>query len=90
MASVEMVPDRKAPGGFRPRKGPQGRKIAFEPSNPTLILKIIDLRDRENMRWRRIGDELGLSHQAPYLLYKKWRDWAYAQDIKKGYKYGPS
>jgi hypothetical protein len=31
------------------------------------------------MRWRQIGKELGMSHQAPYLLYKKWREWAYSQ-----------
>jgi hypothetical protein len=34
------------------------------------------MRELENKRWRQIGEELGLSHQAPFLLYKKWRWWA--------------
>jgi hypothetical protein len=55
-----------------------GRKHGTEPREPSKIMKIIRLRDIENMRWRQIGEQMGMSHQGPYLLYKRWRDWAYS------------
>lgn len=50
-----------------------------EPRDPNKVYEIIYLRDQRNMRWRQIGAELGESHQGPYLLYKRWRAWAYRQ-----------
>jgi hypothetical protein len=53
-----------------------GRKIGDfgeAPGDPKLIQKIIHLREEEGLTWREIGPILKLSHQAPYLLYKRWR-----------------
>jgi hypothetical protein len=55
---------------------PKG-SFAAEPRDHDRILAIVRLRDQENMRWRQIGEILGISHMAPYLLYQQWRDWAY-------------
>jgi len=55
---------------------PKG-SVATEPRDHDRILRIIELRDQENLDWREIGRIMGLSHQGPYLLYDKWRDWAY-------------
>lgn len=55
------------------------RRKSNGPRNPERVLKIVYLKDEKNMRWRQIGEELGMSHQAPFLLYKRWREWAYSQ-----------
>jgi len=58
---------------------PQGA-LCTKPRNPSLVLEIIYLRERVGLPWRDIGERLGLSHQAPYLVYKRWRpcysEWA--------------
>jgi hypothetical protein len=41
------------------------------------------MREIENKRWRQIAEELGLSRQAPFLLHKKWKDWALSIIYKK-------
>jgi hypothetical protein len=43
------------------------------PRNEKLIQRIIHLREIKNLTWREIGPLVGLSHQGPYLLYKRWR-----------------
>lgn len=48
-----------------------------QPRDPKKVLEIVRLRDQKNMRWRQIGPHIGESHQGPYLLYKRWREWAY-------------
>jgi hypothetical protein len=55
------------------------RRPATGPRDPKKVLRIVRLKDEKNMHWRQIGEELGLSHQAPFLLYKRWREWAYNQ-----------
>lgn len=42
------------------------------PRDPKKLGEIIYLRDKENMSWRRIGEKLGTTGQAPYLLYRYW------------------
>jgi len=61
----------------RPKKGP---KFRTDPKNPKQLLRIIRLRDVENKRWRQIGKEMGMTHQGPYTLYKRWREWAYEKE----------
>jgi hypothetical protein len=75
MTNVEAV--RVSLGG-RPKGA-----IASAPRNPDRILEIVRLRDVENMRWRQIGEVMELSHQAPFLLYQRWRDWAYENYVLK-------
>ena len=56
-------------------QGP-GRKLGgmnVKPRDPDLVLEVIRLKDQERLSWRQIGERLELSHQAPYLLYKRWR-----------------
>jgi hypothetical protein len=55
------------------------RRPANGPRRPELVLRIVYLKDVKNMHWRQMGEELGMSHQAPFLLYKRWREWAYSQ-----------
>jgi len=57
-------------------RDPRGRKTRMEPSDPDRVLQIVHLRDKTNMSWRQIGELLGMSHQGPYLLYKRWHIWA--------------
>jgi hypothetical protein len=47
------------------------------PRDPERIHMIVYLKDAVHMRWRQIGNLLEMSHQGPYLLYKRWRDWSY-------------
>jgi hypothetical protein len=61
------------------RKGRPKGTLTDEPREPNKVMTIVRLRDKENMRWRQIGDKMGMTHQGPYLLYKRWRDWAYSQ-----------
>jgi len=72
------VEEFKSSVGGRP-KGARARA----PRNPNLIIEIVHLRDQQNMRWRQIGEHLDLSHQAPFLLYNRWRDWAYESGLLK-------
>jgi hypothetical protein len=60
------------------KKSSSGRKPRLEPNDPEKVLRIIYLRETLNMRWRKIGEEMGMTHQGPYLLYKRWREWAYS------------
>jgi hypothetical protein len=48
------------------------------PREPEKVLEIMVLRDIYGLSWRQIGERMGLSHQAPYLVYKRWkkRQWA--------------
>jgi hypothetical protein len=55
----------------------KGRPRSDSPQDPDKIHEIVHLKDAANMGWRKIGHLLELSHQAPYLLYKRWRDWSY-------------
>jgi hypothetical protein len=53
-----------------------GRKrddFAIAPFDKRVVAKIIHLREVEGLTWREIGPIMGLSHQAPFLLYKRWR-----------------
>jgi hypothetical protein len=57
-----------------------GRPREDEPEEPELIDNIIFLRDQQCLTWREIGYHLGMSHQGPYLLYRRWRDWYYQSE----------
>jgi hypothetical protein len=59
-----------------------GPKYIQQPMNPKKVLEIIRLKDQKNMRWRQIGAHMGMSHQGPYLLYKRWHEWAYSEGGK--------
>jgi hypothetical protein len=61
-------------------RGKFGRPREDEPQDPQLVADIIYLRDNEDMTWRDLGDAFGMSHQNPYLLYKRWRDWYYEEE----------
>jgi len=63
----------------RKYRNPPGRPLREGPTDPALIRKIVRLRDKHNMDWRTIGETLNLSHQAPFLLYKRWKLWATLQ-----------
>ena len=75
---MASVAEQKQTAGGRPKGA-----LAKAPRNPDLILEIIRLKDQENHDWRSIGEMLGMTHQAPFLLYKRWRDWAYATYVLK-------
>jgi hypothetical protein len=55
------------------KRGRKPGQYFLTPRNNKLIQRIIRLREDEGLPWRVIGPRLGLSHQAPYLLYKRWR-----------------
>jgi len=59
------------------RKTPRGRPNREEPTYPWKILKIVQMRDKKEMRFRAIGIELGMTTQGTSQLYHKWRRWAY-------------
>jgi hypothetical protein len=59
--------------GSRRRRGPSAA-----PRDPDKVFKIIDLRDNQELSWEKISVEIGETRQGPYLLYKKWHDWAEA------------
>ena len=50
-----------------------GRPFRDTPTDYEKLVKIVYWREVEGWQWRRIGDELGTTHMAPYKLYKKWR-----------------
>jgi hypothetical protein len=53
-----------------------GRKrgdYGVAPGDPKLLRRIIHLREVKGLTWREIGPMLGLSHQAPYIYYNRWR-----------------
>ena len=47
------------------------------PLDPGKVRRIIRLRENQNKTWREIGLSMGLSHQAPFLRYQKWRQWVH-------------
>jgi hypothetical protein len=59
------------------RRVPRGRPLKGQPTDPLKILGIIRMRDEKNMRFRVIGEELGMTTQGSSQLYRKWRKWAY-------------
>ncbi len=63
----------------RKYRSPPGRPLRDEPTDPDLVLEIIRLRDEEKLRWREIAKIYGLSRQAPFLFYKRWKLWAALQ-----------
>jgi len=56
---------------------PPGRPLRDGPTDPKRVIKIVRMRELHNMNYREIAEKLGISRQAPFLLYKKWRTWAY-------------
>jgi hypothetical protein len=58
------------------KKSPRGRPLLTEPMNPNRVLMVVYKREFENKRWRQIAKDLAISHQAPFLLHKKWKTWA--------------
>jgi hypothetical protein len=58
------------------KRGQVGQPMRTEPREPEKVIKIIRLRDNENLGWREIGKKMKMSHQGPYLLYQRWRTWA--------------
>jgi hypothetical protein len=61
----------------------RGRPLLKQPMNPGRVLDVVRMREIEKKRWRQIANELGLSRQAPFLLHKKWKDWALDELYKK-------
>ena len=57
-------------------KSLRGRPLLREPMNPDRVLDVVRMRELEKKKWRQIAIELGLSRQAPFLLHKKWKEWA--------------
>ena len=65
---------------YKPQK--RGPKIGSQrpaPREPEKVLQIVRLRDNQKLRWRTIGNMIGETHQGPYLLYKRWQEWAKEQ-----------
>jgi hypothetical protein len=60
----------------RTYRSPPGRPLREEPTNPRMVLRVVRMRELENMRWRQIAEKLELSRQAPFLMHKRWREWA--------------
>jgi hypothetical protein len=58
------------------RKAPRGRPFRSEPTDRDKVLEIIRLRDEEKMRFRVIGETLGMTTQGSSQLYNKWKKWA--------------
>jgi len=54
-----------------------GRPFRDRPTYPWKILEIVRMRDKEHMRFRTIGEKLGMTTQGSSQLYQKWRKWAY-------------
>ena len=54
-----------------------GRPFRKGPTDPEKILEIVRMRDIEKMRFRIIGEELGMTTQGSSQLYQKWKKWAY-------------
>ncbi|HEY1249066.1 MAG TPA: hypothetical protein VGE97_08775 [Nitrososphaera sp.] len=50
------------------------------PRKPEKVLEIMTLRDIHGLTWRQIGERVGLSHQAPYLVYKRWKERQWAKE----------
>jgi hypothetical protein len=67
MSNAEVYEEYRSPK----RRGPSAA-----PRDPDKVLKIIDLRDNKELSWGKISEDIGDSRQGPYLLYKKWYDWA--------------
>jgi hypothetical protein len=65
------------------RKGPTPGSQRAAPRDPQKILEIVRLRDQQNLKWREIGEAIDDSHQNPYLLYRRWREWAYKEMAKE-------
>jgi hypothetical protein len=42
-----------------------------KPRDDKLIKQIVRLRNK-GLTWREIGPKLGMTHQGPYLLYRRW------------------
>jgi hypothetical protein len=59
-------------------RSPRRRGPSAAPRDPDKVFKIIDLRDNQELSWEKISVEIGETRQGPYLLYKKWYDWAKA------------
>ena len=59
-----------------PKRGPKKGVLKENPRDPEKVMKIIFLRDKMNLDWRTIGKLVGETHQGPYLLYKRWYEWA--------------
>jgi hypothetical protein len=57
-------------------KPPRRRGPSAAPRDPDKVFKIIDLHDNQGLSWGKISEDIGETRQGPYLLYKKWYDWA--------------
>ena len=55
------------------KAGRKPEQYSLAPRDKKLVRKIIHLKEVKGLTWREIGPILGLSHQAPFLLYKRWR-----------------
>ena len=69
----------------KPLKLPEQKGPPFkdEPLDPGKVSEIIRLRDEENLSWREIGKRFGLSAQAPFLLYQRWKNGVIRRTNKK-------
>jgi predicted DNA-binding protein (UPF0251 family) len=72
MADIEYIG-----GGYK--RGRQKGCLNKAPLDPDKVLEIVRLREIDKLNWRQIGTKLGVSRQGPFLLYKRWRDWAQEQ-----------
>ena len=55
----------------------RGRKLGTriqKPRNTERVLEVIRLRDEEQYSWQKIGDVIGTSRQAPFILYNRWKE----------------
>ena len=59
-------------------RGP-GHPFNDAPKNPEKVMMIANLRDYNNLRWRQMGDQLGISYQSMFQLYKRWQEWIQKQ-----------
>jgi hypothetical protein len=72
MANIEY-----SGGGYKePIRGKSGG-----PRQPEKVLKIVHLREIKELSWRKIAALVGGTHQGPYLLYKRWHEWAKEQRV---------
>lgn len=79
MANIDLYYKGRIRKKRKPSDSLVGRPIQSEPTEPRKVLKISYLRNRKNLRWRKIGPLVGLSHHGAFLLYRKWKIWALTQ-----------
>jgi len=54
------------------------------PRKPEMVLRIIELRDKQKKTWQEIGDEFEMTRAGARHLYYKWFIWAVEENARVG------